>query len=285
MRNTRFVKNALRHNLEVSGLERAALKRMYELIPDNGANQTPEARLEALKTIDPDQDVAIYDVTLGKYPSTAPRPFHVLTKMAFKQIKNGNNVDQVSQFLTDTLLPMARLGNLGAAHEAKIVNTPGRSMCRNAEQYYSDAVNQINTSRAGTQSWVGIYHDTDGMPLAFRKKWESSSAMTLTALSDGTTIVPAGTIVGIPDSSGKKTGTDYKTHPFEVEAFEVTGALDVVPLRLAAWAHPEALDRASFAIVDYGEGYDKNRGDLITDLSLDSFRQAAGQVLALCGVS
>lgn len=192
---------------------------------------------------------------------------------------------QLATFITEDLMPICGLAP--PTNEIQtVIGGERRDPCKDAETYFVECLSQINGQSEGRQTRISVYHTPEGTPLAIRKSYEQSTALTLQPAE----LIPAGTIASISyNKRAKTTGKTTLSRDYycSLATYQVDGELELAPLRISPWAYDDPIDRALFAVTDNGQGkphYSERRAELITGHNLDDFRQAADQVMQLCGV-
>jgi hypothetical protein len=167
--------------------------------------------------------------------------------------------------------------------------------CAQAEPCFNIARKQMfgPVNQFSEHGIVSVYHDEFHRPVMLRKKLNTSSALALVAMRlDGSNLdVPAGTIISLGSSKDAEV-TGEKTVINPQDGLPVTTLRSIVfdpqkeyvrPMRHSAWVYPNPLDRALFAT--YGERATiskQDRLDMVTDYSLEHYRELAEQLLQLC---
>jgi hypothetical protein len=227
-----------------------------------------------------------------------PLPSYELIVSAFRYarknpwVKKDSLHPRIQKFVShvfDLAIPPAPLTE---AAEAQIVPISHQSYCSHAEGYFYDTAQQIETGRGARQTRVSVYHDSKGQPLVMRKKFESSTGLTLIPLAGSGLVLPAGMIVGLePTTKYEVTGrldsdkVQYVTYGVEDDELKVS------PLRCSAWVQEDpdkrrlfALEGAVYADPKLGAvGYDQKKANMLANNDITRFQEAAAQVMQFCG--
>jgi hypothetical protein len=173
--------------------------------------------------------------------------------------------------------------------KARISSEASINACSDAESYFGKAVLQAYCDQGYGQTRISVYHTPEGRPLAFRKKQEESSALTLVPMMTiAGTIIPPGAIVGIDalmTSPTKMTGFHKRDHD-ALSTYAVGGSFAISPARLSASAFDSQLDKALFAVSGSLENPSVNPILLRSteQNSIASFTNAALHIMELCEV-
>jgi hypothetical protein len=168
--------------------------------------------------------------------------------------------------------------------------------CTGAETFFAAVVRQTagqSVESVYKQRRAVVYTSPAGEPIALQKSYEAKTIVTLEPIAVNELVFPAGTIMGVDSMTLTHEG-EYI--PVADEALQVRTLrtedvpFKLTPTRLSAWAYSDPLDRALFAAYAYsayddGERefrYNRRRGDLLTALSIDDFRETAHQIMELC---
>jgi hypothetical protein len=226
--------------------------------------------------------------------SSSPRPLSFLFEQLYDQRAHGmrpHHVEEANSYLEAVIRPPA---------DATVVTIPrqGHSfptgICSYSEEAFTLAARQLYEplSEYDTHSELSVYHNEYQQPVLFRKKNDESCALVLAPLrlSGSNILVPPGAIVSVGGLNKKDvTGTTYveqtsRSRPISTLrsiAFD-SNKHPVLPLRLSAWAFPQAIDRSLYALGGYRLELDSKRLEYVTEHSLDDYRQVAADLLKLC---
>jgi len=279
-----FGKEVIEHRRAVVNSETELIWAMRSATAEPTATQSKKTRSSTLKQIDGSlTSLTLTQETSGDF--VAPYPSHILMKNAFRRLRNGRNSARTAAFMAESIVPLARVGRVESPEPARIASGPELTACSDAEKYFVDTLRQIETGRSRRQTIVSVYHNDDGQAVALRKRSDESSALTLVDLTANDAIIPAGTIVGVYAHNAPLTAAVSPTRSQTYSAYNAGKSMAIAPIRLSPWAHTDELDQAAFGVYNFGDSYDYRRGNMIRSVTIDDFRQAAGQVLAMCGVS
>jgi len=272
--------SVLQHYKTVNRSDCQSLRSIRAEIPDKDATQPADIRASILTRMDPGS-VALKSPAYSKV--LTPRPSQFLIRQLYKGM--GVRDTEVERFLSETLLPMAGIAMGNDNRKGSLVSAAGKSACSSAEPFYTKALKQSRTGQYNGQPSINVYYDQDGQPLAFQKHFDTASALLLQGLDADGVLLPAGTIVGIGRGDFKKVNSVSPDNHHTLTALEIVNALPVMPNRLSPWAYSDGLDRAIYGASGESGEFDPTRADLVQSVSLDDFRKAAHQVMAMCGVA
>lgn len=215
-----------------------------------------------------------------------PRPSHWLINLALCEesreadgSQRGRDITEVTEAL---LYPMGGIDRSTETIPGK-TEAMDQAVCEEAEKFFSDAAQQVLTGSNQYQARLSVYHTKAGEPLAFRKVFDSSTALLLRDVTLDKGFIPAGTIVGVPTIP--KTGQTIRDDRI-LQAYEVDKQFTISPFRLSAWAYDSALDRALFAIgKEPGKRpliFDPGRANRLAHYKMTDFIAASQRIIQLC---
>lgn len=223
-----------------------------------------------------------------------PRPLTMLFEQLYVDKAHGvrlHNVDESNRYLEEVIHPPANPTYVTIPRQGH--DYPEGS-CEYSETGFDFARRQLyeQISEFSSHSMLSVYHDDQKQPVLLRKKNDESCALALVALrlTGSNLLVPPGAIVSVGRPSPKDvTGTvkvedATRSHPtttLHSIAFDPQKH-PVLPLRLSAWAFPQAIDRALYAVDGYGLEINSERRDLVSKHTLDDYRHVAADLLQLC---
>lgn len=181
----------------------------------------------------------------------------------------------------DTILPFAGIPRPTDPEVASSMTTASVGVCQSAEGYFVDAAKMANARilPRGKQKRVSVYHTADGQPVAIRKSYEITSALALAPIGIAGLTLPPGVIVGIGyEANSNQTGSRVKNNR-TLSTYEVSDVMPLEPRRISPWVYPKSQDRALFSL-PYRP--DRKRTQLITNWSLEDFRDTAHRIMQLC---
>lgn len=237
-----------------------------------------------------------------KYSIVKPRPSAVFMSNAWRDLtdteflydESGRYDEQlvaIKQFLGDVIMPMSGIEMNEVPVKTKLSAMFAKNACAKAELYFADTYEQIMGKRHTGQAIVRVYHNPDGKPLVIQKCQEEATGLTLEPFNAAGVIVPTGTIVGVGaalDLTLKMSKVVCKgTHSFDLVTYEVYEEdLALAPARLSPWAYSNPLDVGMYAISSE-EGHKEKefnpaRLSMVSNLSLDLFRDAARKAMSIC---
>jgi hypothetical protein len=213
-----------------------------------------------------------------------PRPSLVILSDLYSE---PQATDEVAPSYQRAVREITDLSLKDAAHvdAAFKLSNDDANNCLEAEGFLRDAMQQVRRRRPMGQSRVAVYHSEDGVPILLRKRKKESTALSLVNLSVGGMYVPAGTIMALkeytlallPDGQRRAHDTSYAT-------YKIDHTFGIRPLRISAWAYPEAIDRALFGFHD-ASWLDTKRAQMAMRYTIDDFREAAAKIMAMCQVN
>lgn len=233
--------------------------------------------------------------------SRGPSPLLLLSRLLQFDI-NDRPADsrRSSQLLGNFVLPALNT----TASEKTIAATQSTNddtsiACIQTEARFVGALKQINSRSYQLQNRVSVIVDETGTPVLFRKGSAESTALTLCNLKVDGCIFPPGTIVDIRgNNENNPTHTiqnKLNGHRERLDVFAIPDDLTAAPVRLSPWAFHDPLDRAIFGmsggIIREGSDlqasqdlhFNPSRADIAVSYEIGDFRDAASQVLVLCG--
>lgn len=235
--------------------------------------------------------------------SRGPSPLLLLSRLLQFDI-NDKPADsrRSSQLLGNFVLPGLRT----TASERLIVasqstNDNTNIACVQTEARFVGALKQIKTRSYRLQSRVSVTVDETGTPVLFRKGNAESTALTLCNLEVGGCIFPPGTIVDVRDNNeNNPTHTKRNKlngHREQLDVHAIPEDLTAAPVRLSPWAFDDPLDRAIFGMsggiirgasdlqMSKDSSFEASRAEIAQTYNISDFRDAANQVLLLCGAN
>ncbi len=233
--------------------------------------------------------------------SRSPSPLLYLSRLLQFDINDKpTDSKRSSQLLGNLILP----GLKTTASNTVIVATQSTNddtsiACVQTEAKFVGALKQVNSRSYQLQNRVSVTVDETGAPVLFRKGNAESTALTLCNLEVGGCIFPPGTIVDIRDNN-----ENNPTHTMRNKLNGYKERLDVhalpdeftaAPVRLSPWAFDDPLDRAIFGMsggiikedsglqISKDSSFEASRAEIAQVYNIGDFRDAANQVLLLCG--
>lgn len=233
--------------------------------------------------------------------SRAPSPLLRLGRLLQFDINDKpTDSSRASNLLGNFVLP----GLKTIASEGVIVASQSTSIdtsiaCIQTEARFVGALKQINTRSYQLQNRVSVTVDETGTPVLFRKGNAESTALTLCNLEVGECVFPPGTIVDIRDNNENNPTHTRRNklngHRERLDVHALPDEFTAAPVRLSPWAFDDPLDRAIFGMsggidrqgsdlqIPRSSSFEASRAEIAQAYSIDDFRDAANQVLLLCG--
>jgi hypothetical protein len=200
----------------------------------------------------------------------------------------------VAAFLRGTLFPLARIDYRPPQAAAAIMpGLPVTVACREAEPRFADVVTQV--MRQGVppdrRQDLTVYCSSDRQPLILAKSREPSSLLLEPICIDGV-VFPAGTIADTSRSTRgfRQTGSyEHNDSDWGATVYIATDEANdpwmTQPLRMSPWVYSRQEDQLLFATYSDSSDYDDARGETITSVTLNDFRETAAHLLARASIS
>lgn len=228
--------------------------------------------------------------SIDRDTSTHPRISHGLVAGVFSEMKQQpEKADSYAKLLGKFLLPLCSLEPQKNSIACEI-GTTQQIFCPDSEEYFVNALTQIDSNTYFGQPRLSVYHDKDGEPVALRKSTQESSALLLRDASMGRLLIPRGTFVGIcKDSQATLTGQKAVSDgndAWELESYGIENGFTIAPGRLSPWAHKSPSDRAIFGITRYSNVtiFDSDRSKQCVKHDLKSFKKVSKKILQQIGI-
>ena len=223
---------------------------------------------------------------------TAPRLSLAALERVWFSLRNNEDL-KFNIETADDVLALTGIDLSGSRHPARRETVGGANAdtCTKAERYFRGARRQIRGAPFGDHRQISTYINSDGQPLLLRKFYKESTSLTLEDMHWQGVTIPHGAIVdtGLHDMSTvigsfERQGVVYKTY--------LTDEPEIYPDRMSPWGYDEPIDRAIFgvngneaAIYAENPSFNSQRASLAAELTIQDFRDAAHQVMALCDVA
>ena len=221
---------------------------------------------------------------------THPLVSHGLMAAIFSELQQQpEEANSYAKLLGKYLLPLCSIEPQGDSVPCEIGSTQ-QVFCSDTEQYFIDALKQINEHKYFGQPRLSVYHNKEGLPVALRKGAEESSAILLQNVNVGRVFIPEGTFVGVcKDSRVELTG--------EVSAFDednywllssycIDDDFMIAPGRLSPWAHKSSALREVFSTERYTNLtlYYDDRSKQCAKHDIKKFKKASKKILEQTGI-
>lgn len=225
----------------------------------------------------------------------SPLISHVLLRKAYADLPRPPRIDDsMRTFVGGSLLefidPPESEGSVSGEIDPQAL--PG--ICSYMEFAFFNAYEQASgrsVHELAQQPVISVYHDESGRPLILQKSKDEANGLLLEPADASGVRIPAGTSVGLGIAMkvpGYITGNMVQPDGTKLFTYMVPEGLRLMPRRATPWIHADPADRALFAVNNYyqeGPRMDHaSRIEHTTSLSLEDFREAAANVMSLCGV-
>lgn len=246
-------------------------------------------------------------IDLTEVRMNSPRPMLAALRKAYRNMEYWAVDDWYAQPMAAGLINIitraSGLGNPEAVvgdgvYEHKSGFYESDFMCVSAEPNFSRLLGFIanpdleiaDTFRREDHT-ATVYLDKGNKPIALQKSIEIGSALSLTRVTLGGVLLPAGTILNIGSSdedsvdSSLVAGGEINGFSCEIRYIEGMG---ITPLRASPWAYENSsLDRSLFACgtgIDGKPKINEIAKQYAVARQLDDFRTGAGRVMEACGI-
>ena len=224
---------------------------------------------------------------LGAYPLPSQKLIRHLSS-SIPRVRDKKRASDAAKVLLDVAL-----SNQGTSTDDCTLTGVNRAYfghlyCVDAERHFSTALSFMRGGPHGSQRRISTYFDeATGMPLAFRKGYDESTALLLRPVElEHGLVLPAGMIVGF--GRGKRAAEVRQYRGVTISAFPFKSSDGMEFGRLSAWAFDDSDTRRMFALTGTGWygglDYDVARGRRLAGTTLEDFRHAASQILQMCEI-
>lgn len=221
---------------------------------------------------------------------THPRVSHGLVAGIFSKMnQKPENAGNYAKLLGKYLLPLCAIDSPKHLTPCEI-GASQQVFCPDAEDYFVDAIYQVNTNTYYGQPRLSVYHNESGVPIALRKSTQESSALLLQDTNMDNLYIPKGTYIDIFKDdrvtlSGHKTVSDGND-TWQLESYCIENGFTIAPGRLSPWAYSSAIDRKLFGVQKYRNVtiYDSARAKQCSEYNLSSFRKVSKKILQQIGI-